>query len=315
MKTWIYLSNTFLTVTDGSYRNCKKIGDYTLNALNASVANPPFDTLHASMEPLVSAFNTQYAEWLTQVGSQKGKTTALTLNLKALQGEKIRKWDVQVQVEYDQDSPEYVAILPNRRVPFQTGSQEDRISAVAALSDALDGIAALATLKTDVDDFLTTLQNSFNAQKADKSSTKTESAALDAARKAVCVELYATLGTLMAHFKNTPEEAAAYFDLQTIRNNEQTTFTHNLNGGETRLAITHTFEAEEELRLINKGNTILRYALCAEANDALGATFVEVPAHDERIVPVEDLGDITHRFLKVQNTSETESGRYTIVLL
>ena len=34
MTPWKFLNNTFLTVTEESYRGCKKLGDYTLSALN-----------------------------------------------------------------------------------------------------------------------------------------------------------------------------------------------------------------------------------------------------------------------------------------
>jgi len=315
MRTWRFLNNTFINVTQNSYRQCKKIADYTLAALQQAIAQAPFDALHADLAPLVSNYNTLYAHWKSQLGFQKGKTSQLNKDLAHLQSEKIRQWDVLIQMQYSQGSAEYVALLPKRRKPFQLGSQEDRIAAVAALSKSLANMAPLAAVKAEVDDFLSRLQANFTVQKGEKSTTQTDSAALENARIAVCVQLYATLGTLMVHFKTKPEDAGAFFDLQSIRHNEQSNFTHNLSGGETRLALTHTFDKEEEIRLINKGNTPLRFALCPQAKHPITSPYIDLAANDERIVLVDQLGANSSRFLKVQNLHKTEEGRYIIALL
>jgi len=317
MRTWIYALNTFLTVTENSYEICKKIIAFTLNVIASSASGgaQPFTDIEASLRPAVDNFDAQYLDWTQQKGTQKGSTTSLAILLATLSGQKARRWDIKVQGLYDVGTPEYTAIFPNRRTPFQNGKQQNRIEAVGALGQALNGIVDLAELKTEVDAFHQSLLDSYNAQKAELGDTKIDSDAVDAARIAVCKEMYSALGLLMSHFKERPADLQAYFDLETIRNHEQTSFTHNINGGETRLAITHTFADGEEVRLINEGNTALKYALCAEANDAITTPFVEVAALEETVVPASTLGNLTNRFLKVENLDATEKGRYTIMLL
>jgi hypothetical protein len=316
MRTWSYLINTFLSVTEGSYRLCKKIGDYSVNALQAQAADPFFQGLLAQLQPQVTAFNTLYASWKQQLGAQKGKTSALNIELKTLQGEKIGKWDILIQVVYPQNSPQYMGILPNRRKPFQQGSQEDRIAAVAALSGALTGIQQLNGVKSDVDGFLATLTNAFNLQKQNLSTTDVDSTALDAARVEVCVALYGILGLLMHHFRTHPEDADNYFATESIRNHEQTTFKGTVPVGELKLALTHTFIEGEEVRLVNRGLHDLRFALCTEPNDALHQPSVTVTAGNEIIVYAEELGNLaTQRYLKVQSLVPNEEGKYIIMLL
>ncbi len=315
MTTWIFLKNTFLTSTEDSYRQCRKIGDYTLNALQAQSSHAFFLNLYTNFLPFMTAYHTKYDAWLAQLGTQKGKTNSLNVLLRSLQSEKIARWDIQIQTLYPQNSSEYIALLPHRRSPFQTGSQVDRIAAVSALSINLTGITALSATKTDVDAFLLLLTNAFNDQKAHINTTHVDSTALDAARVAVCIELYGILGALMTHFKTNPIDADNFFDTESIRNHEQVLFRHNLHSDELRLALTHTFIAGEDIRLINQGNTTLHFALCAAENDPIGSTFVSVNAHDETIVAIEALGSISSRFLKVKNMSATEGGRYTIMLL
>ncbi len=317
MRPWIYVNNTFLTVTENSYRDCKKIGDYTLNVLNASAAEgaEPFVGLRDALQPFVGNFSQQYADWKGKIGTQKSQTITLTENLAALAADRIDDWEFLTQQSFRKGTPQFNDLFPNGRSPFQSGSQEDRITAVQTFNDKLANYPELETLKTLVNLFYNNLKTSFDTQKGTKGSTKTESAAVEAARKAVCVELFATLAALIIHYKNTPEEATAFFDLQTIRNREQTTFSHNIPGGETRLAVTHTFEEGEQVRLTNQGETPLKFALCTEANDPLGTPSVEVPANDELVVSVDQLGTLAQRFLKVQNLDETEGGRYSITLL
>ena len=316
MKTWIYLSNPFLNVTDDSYRTCKKIADFTLNALHANPADVFLNGLYLGLKPTVDTFNNRYTDWTAQMGAQKGKTSQLTINLKTLQSQKIENWDIKIQNVYAQGSPEYIALLPNRRVNFQTGSQEDRINAVKTLGQALTGIASLATVKTDVDAFYTTIKANFDIQKSNLTTTSSASDAVEIARVAVCIELYNVLAQLMSHFKSNPIQADAYFDMQSIRNHEQTFFKGTLHAGELKLAMTHTFIIAENVRLINKGNTALRFGLCPLATSEIDdTTFIDVPANDEMIVESSLLGDLANRFLKVKNLDSSQGAKYNIMLL
>lgn len=316
VRPWIFLINTFLVVTEGSYILCKKLNTFTLGVLQGRLNDPFFAGLHAGLLPLVTNFETLYDAWVFQLGNQKSKTSALSIDLKNLQGEKIGLWDIQIQNVFQQNTPEYQQILPNRRKPFQNGKQETRIAAVGALSIALTGKQQLAAVKTDVDAFFAQLHAHLLLQKQNLGDTDISSDALEAARVAVCTELYSILGLLMSHFKTNPELVDAFFDTESIRNHEQTIFNGTVLGAELKLAMTHTFIIGELVRLVNKGNHDLRFALCTEANDALGQPSVLVTAGNETIVMAEELGDVlTQRFLKVQNLAPAENGKYMIMLL
>ena len=317
MSPWKFLNNTFLTVTEESNRACKKLGDYTLSALNQSAQSgaEPFVTLANELQLYVTDFNNQYANWKSTQGTQKSKTNTLVQNLATLSSQKIDDWEFATQQQYRKNTPEFIDIFPNGRSPFQSGSQEDRLAAVSTLSKKLNDYDSLEALRIDVNSFLASLTASFNSQKSTKAGTKMESGALEAARVKVCEELFGTYGALIQFYRKTPLEVGNYFDLQTLRNREQTTFTHNIDGGELRLALTHTFDDDEEVRILNQGNTQLRFALCAEANDPIGERYLDVPPNDERVVLALELGSLENRYLKVQNLNDTEGGRYTITLL
>ena len=316
MKTWNFLINTFLIVTQDSYRTAKKIGDYTINALFAHISNPLILALHHDLQPFNDDFNAAYNIWLSKLGTQKSLTNELTVNLKLLSSVKIKQWDIAIQGQYLEGTTGYIAILPNHRTPFQHGSQEDRLAACEALSIALTGIVPLATTLADVDAFIVTLKNSFNSQKGSLSNTSGFSNDVDAARVAMCTELYAVLGTLMSIYKNNPLDVEQYFDLETIRNHQQTLFKGTLHPSELELVMTHTFAAGEQLRLVNKGATKLRFGLCPLANSPMDATvYKDVLPNDEAFVDISELGNITNRFLKVENMEATAGNKYSVMLL
>jgi hypothetical protein len=316
MKLWIYLTNTFLVVTDDSYRTAKKIGDYTLNALLAHIADPLIAPIHAALKPFVDNYNATYNIWLSKLGTQKSMTNDLTVNLKLLSSIKIKTWDIAVQAHFLEGTTGYIGIFPNHRTPFQNGSQEDRLAACEALSIALTGIVALAPTKTNVDAFIVTLKNSFNIQKGSLSNTAGFSNNADTARVAMCIELYSVLGKLMSIHKANPSDIEQYFDLETIRNHQQTLFKGTLHPSELALVMTHTFMAGEQLRLTNKGATKLRFALCPLANSLIvGSVFKDVAPNDEVFVDISELGNIANRFLKVENMADTGANKYSVMLL
>lgn len=314
-RPYIFFINPFLVATQKSYRRAKKLGDYSVAAL-AAQAGKPFSDLLNELSPLSQTFNDAYALWTTQRGTQKGKTVSLNDLIAQLSNSKIEDWDVAIQQVYKQHTPEYVALLPNRRIPFQRGGQESRINAVNSLSLAIGADVPLQPVKTDVDDFYTTISTVYNSQKGNKSTTKNKSDAVEAARVALCIGLYGMLGQLMDYYKTTPESVAAFIDLETLRSKEQDSYQSNLKGNATKLALTHTFAAGDQLRIINRGNTDIGLALMPEKNDPLPDKFTTVTALNEMIVNADVLGDIsTSRFLIVKNLDATQQGAYTIELL
>ena len=316
MKTWSFLFNPFYNATVNSYRAMNKIANYTASALDKRKADAFINSLLVVLSPFVTTYTNTYATWVSELGLQIGSTQSLASLLAELSATKIEDWETAIKGVYKSTTAQFTALFPYHRIPFQNGSQTDRINAVLALSKAIGSDAALATVKADVDAFYALLVAAYNTQKGNISGTGTNSDAVEAARVAVAIELYGVLGLLMNHYKNNPTEVANFFDLQTIRNHEQTIFKHDINGGETLLAITHTFDAGEEVRLVNRGATELHFILVKETTDAVGATAVAVAANSQTVIDASNLGDIVNnRYLKVLNVDANLKGAYTIELV
>lgn len=299
-QVWTYISNPFLNATRTSYLRALIVGNYTDGALQG---NPALQALYTQLHPLVAQYSSRYNSWRTQAGTQKSKTAGLNALL-ATATEKINDWDYRVQGTIRKTNPAYKGIFPNGHAPFQQGSQQGRIEAVESLSKALNE-AGLDELATEVKEYYLSLKAADATQKSAIGQTGQDSSDLEAARVALCEELYAVLGGLMQQFKRTPEAIKNYFKLELIRNRAQKSFTGHLQAGEVHLVAQRTLGAEEEISLLNGGAERLVFFLSDHAETPApppAGTGVTVEAGTEQTVPATRLGAVeTAHYLYVYN--------------
>ena len=313
-RPWIFIQNPFMTVTSGNYSLSVIISTYTDSALNAAKADATILSLYNAYHPLHLALTSAYNDWLTQEGIQKGSTLNLT-QLLAQSTDKINDWDLAVQIQFRKDTPQYKTIFPNGHAPFNTGAQTNRIAAVKALSNHLIGIAALATTKIAVDAYYTALDTANTAQKGNKTTTNTASTAVEAARIAACIGLYAVLGGLMQKYSATPEKVGDFMDLENIRSGQQSEFIGRVSGGGSHLICKRTLPDTTSILLKNTGDTPLRFYLSTQKNEAISTPFVEVPPLSDKEVQINQLGDpTTQHYLQVFNADTLTEGRWEVFL-
>lgn len=313
-KLWHFLINTFLVVTIRSYRAMKKIGDFTLLALN-QLGNLPLLALHTRLLPFVTAFNDAYIAWINTLGTQVGKTLSLHGLLESLSGEDINLWIGMAKPVFPKGSSGFKTLFPKLSKIFQRGSQEDRIAAVAALSNALIGIAGLAELKILVDAKLVLLNNAYNAQKTNITASAMASNLVESCRIALCQELFGILGQLMDIYRVTPASIGAFFDLQAIRNLEQTMWERAVKAMTTVYVFTRTLLPTDMLRLVNNGLSPITFAFVEHKTNPmpLTGTYTVNPL-DGQSVPRSDLGNIAFKYMIVKNASGTKI-KYMIVII
>ncbi|MBI5217334.1 MAG: hypothetical protein HY958_00190 [Bacteroidia bacterium] len=322
-RTWIYIINPMLTATDGSYLSAMNLSVFHDSALYAVNTDPFFGPLYTAYHPIHLALKTAFDAWTAQGHTQSGQTLNLTQLLDLLSGSKIDQWDIAIQAVYNKKTPQYKALLPHRRIPFQGGKQLERMEAVKDLGVNLAGISALASVKTAVDAFYTQLDGANTAQKAGKTSTGAHSDALETARVNMCNAQYANLGALINHFSAAPENIAAYFDLKTIRKAGQVHFIGHIKPRQVHAVVKHTFDADDEVKLENTGTTELQFGLMQtkDAKHALDAfthtthkTITLKPGEQQTLL-ASSLGDLTYTFLMVYNPHTVEKGEFTVELV
>ena len=208
--------------------------------------------------------------------------------------------------------------MAHHRVPFQSGKQEERIEAVQSLSTNLKGITALASVKTDVDNFLGQLNTANSTQKSGKTAKTTNSNTLENQRIAICNSQYATLGLLINHFSTTPNMAAPYFDLDTIRKSGQVDFTGHLKPLHSHNVCKHTFSPEDVITVKNTSTVALQLFLglnkSTEAKSILPTGIVTIGANSEQSIPASSLGDLTHTNLIIYNPDANITAEWEVSL-
>jgi hypothetical protein len=301
MRTWIYIQNPFLNATIGNFLNAMVISTYHDSALAAAKDDASISVLYASFNPLHLQYKEAYDSWKSHGGTQQSETLNLSQLLQLLNS-KIGQWDIKIQNIYAQDTAAYKKLLPNRRAPFQSGTQTERTSSVKALSQSIGSDASLVAVKTDVDSFYEQLQQALTAQKGSLSSTKNMSTGLEAARVAMCTAMFANLGALIQKNAANPERIEQYFDMKSLRNAHQVVFTGHVKAGEIRTIVKHTFDQEDELLLTNSGSTPLSFYLASVKNASPGETVFTLSPGEQKVL-ASALGKLTDTYLTVQNSS------------
>ena len=300
MDTWKYIGNQFDVVTAKSYKKSLILSNYHDAALLVrKVANAAYVPIYDRYHPLHLSLVAAYNQWKSAGGAQQGQTLSLEQQLDSAL-DNLDDWDVAIQVEYRKTTPRYKAIFPDGRKPFRRGSLDERINAFNTLSLNIGADAALATVKAEIDSVYTQLDDIRDAQEGAKGTLKDFSSMLDIARINAMNMQYRNAGFVMDNFFETREaECAVIFDLQTLREGDQRSFSTTLDPAETEAILIHTFLIDDTLKgkINTAGPVSLFLASTAGGNNS---TAVVLNAIGEVTVPVSAFGDIdlaTHRYL------------------
>lgn len=315
-QEWRFVQNVFDNVTKGNYLRMLKISTWHYNALKAKTGDPYFDALFADYELLHNAYMTEYNNWFTSKGTHVGGTASFVDLLNQLSGAKAEEWDIKIQAVYRRDTPQYLALLPNYRIPFQSGPRDARVMAVQNLATAIGADAALALVKDDVVAFHKLLVDARTAQQGDLSSTGDFSEDVEKARIAAAQGQYRSLGSLMNHFYLTPEAIESFFDLANIRTAPQAEFTGTIKKEVLENIFKRTLEPAAQIRLINTGDAPLKFAFVPEKNDPIGAAFLLVQPGEEEIVSASALGNVpSSKYLNIKNDDVALDGKFKVEIL
>lgn len=216
-RVWIFLANTFEINTRGTKRTALSLFEDTYAKLKfIGASDATIMAIYLAFEPFYEAYRDMYALKQSTLGIYEGHT----LQFETVLGEmphQVRVWEGKVRAEYIEDSPEERMIFPGKRSPFLNGTYEERINAVKALSNTLNGFATLTAVKTLVDTYYNRLAGARLVQQGQEGSSDQLSSLLEDQRIITCKELYGVLGQLMNYYRYNPDRVADYFDLSLLR--------------------------------------------------------------------------------------------------
>ena len=310
LKIWSFESNPFLNVSKKNFKKAIKISTYTDAQLFARKADPFFGPIYLSYHVFHLAFVAAYNTWKAQGGTQKGSTALVEIKLSQLSPGKIGEWDSSIQRVFKKNTPDYIAILPNGHKPYQTGDKLMRINAIEQLKKNLTSIVSLEAVLTDVTTFYDEIVLANTIQEGNKGTKDTYSAAVMLIIKSTMEELYAILGDCMRHYKTNPVEVGIIFDLETIRNGQQSVFIRNVPINRHSMIVERTLLPTDSFDAIVDGPTALGFYRAINKTDSSnGYTVVTVDSHMNKTILGSDFKtDIANKFLCVVNSSTIAAG-------
>ena len=315
-RQWIYLNNPFLSATDGNFSKFNSVINYSNIRFKAKAGDPIYDKIIEIIDPSCIAWNLIYIKRIESEGEHKSTSNTVRVLFEDLSGTHISSWVRRIAVVFEPGSSDYIRLLPNDSKPFQRGKQADRIIAVENLITAIGSTAALATVKTEAQTFLTAISNAKNEQSADLNDTDEFSDACEMQRMASCTALWQTMGMMIQNFAATPSVIGNYYDQENLRAKEQVSYTHTNHPLATATLVKRKLTDTMQIRVINDGDADIHVFYAPEKNDAIGTVYLTVAAHEDVTVMADAIGTLaTGHYIKVYNVSTLVDAHYTITII
>jgi len=313
---WSYIINTFLVATRSSFKLAVRIAKDHDAALFASKSDPEINAMYLVFHPIYLHLQATYEAWVAQGGTQSGETLSLQLLLKELSKNKIKNWDISVQVVFDSKSVEYKKLLPNHRLPFQVGSQDDKIAAVSAFSTNLIGIANLTSVATSVNSFMLLLKDARDVHQVSMKTTGNLSTDCENARIAMCKKMFGNYGRLIGINEEDPTLVVPFFPIKYIRSNNQVFFTHSIKEGGKHVVVKHKFKAADRIVITTNTAAGIKVFLGLTKDDTGSLLSVTLGGNSTTTITAAQLGAVdTHSFLIVLNLDPAVAADYDIEFL
>ena len=313
---WNFLINTFLVATKDSYRLALRIAKYHNDNLFVDIADPNILAQYTLFHPLYLYLQKSYDLWHAKGGTQTGESVSLKLILKELSGTKIQDWDVQIQVVHKPKTGEYKKLLPHHRNPFQTGTPDERLSALNGLCTNLIGVEKLADLLVEVTAFTSDFKNVIDVQQKSIIATGSFSETVEAARIEMCECMFGNLGRLIGFNQKTPSVIAKYFPLKYIQSSHQVVFLHIIKPGKEYNVVKHTFKPGDQLLINSYSAASFRvFVGYAKDEDGTGKGVLQL-GNGHSTVDATALGDIAQNcYLTVLNLDKNIEADFEIEFL
>jgi hypothetical protein len=317
---WNYSRNQFDNATINSYKLADLITKQHDIALQQDNTDPVILTMYNNFHPFRINFSKEYVSWMTMKAIRKSSTRQVENMMSELTSNKIEEWDIKIQGVYRQDSVAYIAILPDRRKPFQKGGYELRISKLKSLAESIEKDALLKDVYDDIILFITEIENARNSQMGLEESLRKQSLKVDTAR-IVCVELmYANLGGLIQKFYKSPKEIERYFNLEVIRSKSRKT---NVETDEFAMKISPVttkeagimFAENTKFLMFNNSSVDLFVYTGLENDSPNPAQMICIGPDEERELSLSEMGMPGSRFLFIVNKDKSIEGEMVINLV
>ncbi len=315
-RKWIFLSNTFEVNTRGSNVRMLSMATDTHSKLQAKTAEPDIAAVMTTYDPVFQNYKSICANYDAVAGNRKGNTLNVETIFKEALPVELRKWEAAVRAVYVEDSPEEVAIFPNKRKPFQGGTYEDRLLAIETLYINLAADANFAALSTVVQSFHNLLLTARDTQQQKEGSMDTLSTTRENQRKLMAVEMHGALGALIYKYRSDIEMVADFFDLSLLRDTNNMEVIDEIEGVLAASEISNIGNLTantKQLRVTVINGGALEFGLSVDGTTFNGNT-VAIASAGDATVNISEFNSAGFQIL-LHNQNETAVCTYKVELL
>ncbi len=276
---WLRSEDFFNNLTEGNYLLSKKIFDSYDLKLHSGIADPAVQTLYTDNHIICSAFDAAYNVWDVLKSTSKGLTHGAALLIDQLMSTKAKAWDTAIQQVYTQDSSNYISLMPNRRIPFQSGTGLSRLMAVENLVAAIGTDLSLATVKASVQSFLTQLLAARNQHQSQWVAIEKALLVLETARKSAGSSMLLGFATLLGKNYLNPKAIDVYFPIEYLTRKIQYSYERTLVDQKPAFLFKRKMDAvKQTIDTINNSDFIVRIYFTNGLTDklVLGELFIDL---------------------------------------
>ena len=293
---WTYVRNPFDNVTKTNFKRMLLMARDHRDKLGQYVSDPDIANLHTSINGAFTHFESAYSDANVNSGFYQGNTRMVENLLNDLRSQKIKQWDIWIQNEYLDDTPEYLMLLPNRRSPFQSGAYELRIDAVKTLEKALQSFPNLANVLTDVQAFIQQLDAARTKQQQAETLDQSLSQALENSRLELAKQMHRAFGFLLYKHYNKPTEISRYYELKYLQSpassNAALSFNKHTVSANGRITLFDgQLSANSFITFRIKGQGAVKVFSSSDTNAALPSDALTIGSAQEEIFYANELSD------------------------
>lgn len=217
-NSWSFSNNPFIN-SKLSKEEWNVLGSDHLSKLeNKKGDHPVLEHVYERYKTVYEAYVEQYKNWKLAKQYWQAETLEVENLLEELSSKWIKKWDMQIQLVFDETTPEYVSLLPNKRFPFQKTRRDERIVEVGTLLKSLENYPVLAAVRQEVADFYQKLRSKRDQQQQQEQQVRDSSTKLKQAAEELGVATYRNVGSLITIYAEEPKQLLNFFKLDLIRN-------------------------------------------------------------------------------------------------
>jgi len=325
---WAQLINTFEVNTRYSRRKMLRIANHHYARLQAMRSDPAILVLLNQFEPALLLYRTMFSNLDSQEGISVSNTTSFTGLLDEMARSWFNKWQTMVRQVYEVGTPEFIAIFPRGKEPFQSIEYDLRMVAVEALHTTLLTFPALNDVALDVEAKLVLL-NDTRAKQTEGFGVNAFTASMIEEQRLVLANLLDNnLCDLKKKYRLNIKMVENYFDLSELRKPSNDSDARFMSSGAAEAGMTTAVPLPDKLNMsanalsvfVNKSNQIelqFFFSANAAASDnpvkatVLAMQSVETNAADAGWAPgakyiiVKNLGTVTAEF-ELQVTEAVE---------